>query len=404
MSVEQLKAKLSEAREKYNQIVAATQAQGENVKEIEQRIKVLNQMVDKAKQSKTNLHSEIERLAKEKKNKTKQLQRASDTKCQLLAEEIAKVEKDAEEKEQIYLALQTRYKILREHWEHKENDFLSKIYELEQTYSQIKAKTNEVIGRIQSMSPSRRPGLLFNSVPDVFPDFNLFAQPNIEEFNSSGSGDATFELELEDEDQDDDDLPELKKHIITDIDPDYESFNYAFKNKLDSFKNSMIHQPIPIVNNGNGTNSPFNFALGGNSLFNSPGLFSTTSNFGSQENRFVEEEDEDALIGEITNIDEEDEEEEDKTSFLMNNLQNNNNNNSNNSFQESIDAFFQQQNNNELLNHFKENRHVNNLKEKVSQLSLKERKLTLEKLKLECRLLQHQRDDLLSEMQKPKPS
>lgn len=402
MSVEQLKAKLSEAREKYNHIVAATQAQGESVKEIEQRIKVLNQMVDKAKQSKITLHSEIERLAKEKKNKTKQLQRASDTKCQLLVDEIQKVEKDTAEKEQIYLTLQTRYKILRERWEHKESEYLSKIYELEQTYSQIKAKTNEVIGRIQSMSPTRRPGLLFNPIPDVFPGFNLFTHPNIDDFNSSGSGDATFELELEDEDQNENENEPTIQNENTVVDPAFESFNFSFKNKLDSFKNSMMNKSNSISNNYN-SNSAFNFALNGNNIFNSPGLFSSGPDFTNYENNFAEEEDEDALIGEITNIDEEDEEEdiERNSMFLLNNFHNNNNNNSKN-LQESIDAFFQQRNNNELFAHLNENRHVNNLKEKVSQLSLKEKKLTLEKLKLECRLLQHQRDDLMSEMQKPK--
>lgn len=414
MSIEQLKAKLNEAREKYNQIVAATQAQGENVKEIEQKIKVLNQMVDKAKQSKTTLHSEIERLAKEKKNKTKQLQRASDTKCQLLQDEIEKVEKGVAEKEQIYLTLQIRYKILRERWERQENEYLSKIYELEQTYSQIKAKTNEVIGRIQGMSPIRRPGILFNPVPDVFPDItNLFSPTNIEdEFNSSGSGDETFELELEPDDQENENTDNYS--------PNNPSNKYSYDNQFSS--NATENNENDNNHNSKSSNSNFKFPNQNNS-FNSSTAFLNGSTNGDTNsnnigNEFIEDDDEDAIIGEISTIDDNEEDEEDLENgqdglFVLNDIKNHN---TNYSLQDSIEAFFQQQgnklsnnngsnanlngNNNEYMNHLNENAQVHNLTEKVTQLSLQERKLTLEKLKLECRLLQHKRDDLINELNK----
>ncbi|OHT16785.1 hypothetical protein TRFO_41557 [Tritrichomonas foetus] len=217
MSVEQLKAQLEEAKEKYRQIVAATQAQSEKVKEIEQRNKVLNSMVDKAQQSKTALLAEIKRMADDEQRKAKAMKDEADSKSTKIKEEIKRISKSVSEKEQLSKVLKLRYQLLQDRWEQQEQEYQRRIDELDQTYLTIRAKTNEVILRIQAMQPRKRTNFMFRSFPD-FRHTSLFAptaaelEADLPFFNSLDMLDTlSFDLDKPRRDFDDSAMKQILK-------------------------------------------------------------------------------------------------------------------------------------------------------------------------------------------------
>lgn len=176
MTIEQLKAQLAEAREKYNQMEQATQRQEEQIRENEQRKQVLFEMAEKAKLTKVTLDNELQQFKAKQQAKIDGILGNFQLKFEKYQEDLEVIEKSAKEKEIEYNILQAQYKQLQKEWIRQEHKFKMRISELDQVYIQIKAKTNEVVDRICKMRPKQRFGFTFNSEPNSFGDIsNIFA-------------------------------------------------------------------------------------------------------------------------------------------------------------------------------------------------------------------------------------
>ena len=151
--IDELNYELNQEKEKYKLLESQIEKQKPILAKFKER-KELNDPVNRIKFEHADLTLKMQKLKEEKDYQIKRLQNESEKNTEEIQRKIIEVQKSRDEAEQYYKLLCTKYDIMYDKWNKRENTYLKDIDQSNQKFLMVQAKLQEVNQRLLRLRDS----------------------------------------------------------------------------------------------------------------------------------------------------------------------------------------------------------------------------------------------------------